>query len=89
MDSYLAKQQCRSRKSYGTKHCQLMMLEKCKNAADEGNCFGSLLTDLSKAFDCLSHELLIVKLHFYGFDLPALKLFKCTYQIENKGPKSI
>ena len=50
------------------------MLEKWKRAVDSGQIFGTLLTDLSKAFDCLEHELLIAKVNAYGFSLPALKL---------------
>ena len=41
---------------------------------DNGKMFGALLTDLSKAFDCLDHELLIAKLNAYGFSLTALRL---------------
>ena len=49
------------------------MLEKLKKSIDNGKAFDALLTDLSKAFDCLDHELLIAKLNAYGFSLPALK----------------
>ena len=48
--------------------------KKWKKSVDIGGDFGALFTDLSKAFDCLSHELLIAKLDAYGFDKNALKL---------------
>ena len=50
------------------------MLEKWKKALDKRNVAGALLTDLSKAFDCMNHELLIAKLDAYGFHISALKL---------------
>ena len=38
--------------------------------------FGALLTNLSKAFDCFSCELIIAKLNAYRFSLSALKLIR-------------
>ena len=37
------------------------MLEHWQSSADKGKVYGALLTDLSKAFDCLSNEVIIAK----------------------------
>ena len=72
---FLSKYQCGFRKIYSTtQHCLLAMLEKWKSALDKGKSFGALLTDLSKAFDCLPDELLLAKLHVYRFSIAALSL---------------
>ena len=44
------------------------MTEKMKEARDNSKVCAAVLTDLSKAFDCLLHDLLIAKLHAFGFD---------------------
>ena len=46
------------------------MSQKWEQADDNGEIFGALLTDLSKGFDCLDHELLIAKLNGYRLSLP-------------------
>ena len=50
------------------------MLEKFTEALDKGWDYAALLTDLSKASDCIPHDLIIAKIHAYDFDMPSLKL---------------
>ena len=73
IDKYLSPFLCGFRKGYSTQHCLTVMLNMWNKAMDSGKLAGALLTDLSKAFDCLNHELLIAKLDAYGFDQDALK----------------
>ena len=54
--------QCGFRKKYSTQHALIAMIEKARKILDKGETFGALLTDLSKAFDCMTHDLLIAKL---------------------------
>ena len=56
-------------------------------AFDKAKVFGALLTDLSKAFDCLPHEFIIAKLNAYGFNLPALKLMDSYLSHRKQCPK--
>ena len=70
----LSPKQCGFRKGFSAQHCLISLIEKWKKSIDNSSAFGALMTDLSKTFDCLSHELLIAKLEAYGFDEKSLKL---------------
>ena len=83
MDPLLSKYQCGFRRGFSAQNFLLAIIEKWKSSMDKGKAFGVLLTDLSKAFDCLSHELIIAKLNAYGFSLSALKLMQ-SYLSERK-----
>ena len=72
----MSKYQCGFRKGFNAQHCLVSMIEKWKESVDSGGAFGALMTDLSKAFDCLHHELLIAKLDAYGFDIKSVKLIQ-------------
>ena len=66
--------QCGCRKKYSTHHALIAMIEKARKILDKGGTFGSLLTDLSKAFDCMAHDFLVAKLHALNFDMNTLNL---------------
>ena len=48
---------------------------------DQGNEYGALITDLSKAFDCLPYDLIVAKLHAYGFSIESLKLINSYLRV--------
>ncbi|MCP3925998.1 MAG: hypothetical protein GY714_25835, partial [Desulfobacterales bacterium] len=80
MENKLSPLLCGFRKKYGTQHALIRLIENIKRNLDQKFKNGMVLMDLSKAFDCLPHELLIAKLDAYGFSMNALKLIKSYLQ---------
>ena len=60
------------RKRFGSKHILISLIKDWKNI------FGAALTDLSKAFDCIQHDLLIAKMSAHGFSMDTL-VFMYSY----------
>ena len=56
------------RENYNTQHLLIRLLEEWRLYHENNYFVGAVMTDLSKAFDCISHDLLIAKIEAYGFD---------------------
>ena len=88
-DMLFSKFQCSFWKGFNAQHCLLAMIEKWRKTLDKGEETGAVLTDLSKAFDCIDHNLLIAKLDAYGFEKNQLTSFIRTSQTVSKERNSI
>ena len=66
------------RKTYSSSHVLMSVIENWKKYLDNKNIVGTVLMDLSKAFDCILHDLFIAKLQAYGFNKKAL-IFLYSY----------
>ena len=82
-DKIFSKEQCGFRKGYNTQHCLLKMTENWKKILDKGGHCAAVLTDLSKAFDCIPHDLIIAKFAAYRFDKHSLSIVN-SYLNERK-----
>ena len=57
---------CTFRKGHGSQTKLIRLLEDWKCALDNNEYVAAILMDLSKAFDCLPHNILLCKLSSYG-----------------------
>ena len=71
-ESFFSDGLCGFRKQYSTQSALLNMMRKWQESLSTSGKIGAILMDLSKAFDCLPHDLLIAKLHAYGMDYGSL-----------------
>ena len=74
VENKLSQYLCGFRKGYNTQHALLRLIDKLNKSVDKTEKIGIFMMDLSKAFDCISHDLLIAKFNAYGFDKYSLKL---------------
>ena len=72
MSDKLSSQLSGFRSGYSTQQALLVMIDKWQRSLDKSDSVAAILMDLSKAFDCVNHELLIAKLNAYGFSKSAL-----------------
>ena len=61
------------RKKYSCQSLLTKLINDWKISLDSNQVVGAVFMDLSKAFDCLPHSLIIAKLHAYGLSLDACK----------------
>ena len=73
----------RFRKTYNTQHALFRLLQSWEKALDNSEYVGTVLMDLSKAYNCIPHDLVIAKLEAYGLDKTNLHLLR-TYLSNQK-----
>ena len=64
------------RKGYNAQHALVALLEKWKSSLEKNGFAGAVLMELSKAFDCLNHDLLLAKLYAYGCSKDSLTVIR-------------
>jgi hypothetical protein len=73
------------RSGFGCQTALLRIIEDWKKALDDNKFIAAILMDLSKAFDCLPHNLLMLKLEAYGLSENSLKLLNVSICFRTNG----
>ena len=74
MNNVLSELLCGFHKAHSTQHALFKLLQAWQKELDNSGFIGTILMDLSKAYDCLPRNLLIAKLGEYDLDRSSLRL---------------
>ena len=74
MENFLNQLLCGFRKTHSTQHALFRLIQSWPKELDESGFVGTILMDLSKAYDCLPHDLMVAKLEAYGISKESLQL---------------
>ena len=74
-------------KSYSSNHTLLRLLQNWKKFRYNKNFVDAVLMDLSKAFDCIPHNLLAVKLHIHRLSEDAITFVHSYLKLRKQGVK--
>ena len=74
LEKYVNTLLCGFRKAHSTQHALFKLLQSWQEELDKSGFVGTILMDLSKAYDCLPHDLLVAKFEAYGIGKTDLNL---------------
>ena len=74
LEKYLNTLLCGFRNSHSIQHALFKLLQGWQEELGKSGFVGTILTDLSKAYDCLPHDLLVAKFEAYGMYKTGLNL---------------
>ena len=74
LEKYLNSLLCGFRKTHSSQHALFKLLQGWQEELDKSGFVGTILMDLSKAYDSLPHDLLVAKFEAYGIDKNGLNM---------------
>ena len=87
MENFLNQLLCGFRKAHSTQHALFRLIQSWQREFYESGFVGTILMDLSKAYDCLPHDLMVAKLEVYGISKEILQLISDYLSYRKQGTK--
>ena len=74
MENFLNQLLCGVRKAHSTQHALFRLIQSWEKELDESGFVGTILMELSKAYDCLPQDVMVAKLEDYSISKERLQL---------------
>ena len=85
MNNSLNRPLCGFREPHSTQHALIRLIQSWQKELDQSGFVGTIMMDLSKAYDCLPHDLMVAKLESYNLAKESLQLISDYLSYRKQG----